>query len=338
MSQTFLSIIFGLALVGIIVFQPNFTRDKEGRSEPPSPQTAPERNFSAALPLAAKFPELANPSYLTAEDNPQFYPIRNWDVPAIELRAKAAVAADLSSERLFYQKNINEFLPIASLAKLMTALVTLENYDLDGLLKISKTAIETEGDKGGLILDEELSVKSLLKIMLIESSNDAAVALAEKIGIQKFVELMNQKARDLNMLQTKFKDPAGLNGGNIASASDLLKLTKHLFAVWPGMVEITRTSDITVFSADNKISHQLKNTNRLIEKTPEIIGGKTGYSDEASGCLLILAQIYPAPLCSAEKCGTGEKNKIITVVLGSPDRFDETEQLINWLKTAYIWK
>ncbi len=328
MSQTFLSIVFGLALLGIIVLQSGFTKNKENRSESPSaPQSQTGSaigNFSFGAPIA----ELVNPSYLAAENNPQFYPIRNWDAPAIELRARAAGAADLSSDRIFYQKNINEPLPIASITKLMTALVALENYDLDGLIKISKKAVETEGDKGGLVVNEELSARELLKIMLIESSNDAAVALAEKNGEldpQKFVELMNQKALALDMRQTKFRDPAGLNGGNISSVSDLLKLAKHLFSLWPGIAEITRTPALTVFSADGRISHQLKNTNRLLEKTPDIIAGKTGYSDEASGCLLVLTQI-------------NEKNKVIAVVLGSPDRFGEIEHLLDWLKEAYIWK
>lgn len=327
MSQTFLSIIFGLALLGIIVFQPVLMKNKENRFQPLTPSNSPNPAV-ANLPLEAQLGEFINPPYLAPENNPKFYPIRNWEVPAIELQARAAAAADLSSDRFFYQKNINDPLPIASLTKLMTALIVLENYNLDGLIKVSKTALETEGDKGGLVLGEELLVRELLKIMLIESSNDAAVALAEKngeLGVQKFVDLMNQKALALDMRQTKFKDPAGLNGGNTSSVSDLLKLAKHLFSLWPGIAEITRTPTATVFSADGKISHQLKNTNQLLEKLPQIIAGKTGYSDEANGCLLILAQI-------------NEKNKILTLVLGSADRFGETEQLINWLKTAYIWK
>lgn len=332
MSQTFLSIIFGLTLVGIIFFQTYFAQKDESRFEASTfqaaPQTASVSDLSADLSSAVKLPEVDNYFYLSVENNPQFYPIRNWDVPAIELQAKAGAAVDLSSERFFYQKNINEPLAIASLTKLMTALVVLENYDLDGLIKISKTAIETEGNKGALVLGEELTVKELLKIMLIESSNDAAAALAEKNGelsVQEFVELMNQKALALDMRQTKFKDPSGLNGGNVSSVSDLVKLAKYLFSAWPEVAQITRTSALTVFSADGKISHQLKNTNQLLGKIPDIIAGKTGYSDEANGCLLIVAQI-------------NENNKIITVVLGSSDRFGETEQLLNWLKAAYIWK
>lgn len=339
-SQTFLSILFGLALIGVIIFQPNLMKNKENRPEPPAPQNH-TGSVIGNLSFDVQLPELVNPPYLNspylaAENNPKFYPIRNWDTPAIELQAKAAVAADLASERIFYQKNINDPLPIASLTKLMTTLIVLENYNLDGLIKISKTAIETEGDKGGLVVDEELSARELLKIMLIESSNDAATALAEKngeLGVQKFVEMMNQKAQTLAMNQTKFKDPAGLNGGNISSVSDLLKLVKHLFSLWPGIAEITRTSTLTVFSADGKISHQLKNTNLLLEKNPEIIAGKTGYSNEANGCLLILTKINPS-----SSLKISEENKIITIVLGSSDRFGETEQLINWLKTAYIWK
>ncbi|MDP1629508.1 MAG: serine hydrolase, partial [bacterium] len=306
MSQNFLGFLFALTLSGIILFQSHLFPVSQNRQDiPVSPAKFPTPfNLEASLPTAVKLPGLP---YLVIEDSAQFFPIRNWNTPSIELEARAGIAADFSSGRLFYQKNIDETLPIASLTKLMSALVVLENYNLDDLVKISKEAIMTEGDKGGLIMDEELSVEALLKIMLIESSNDAAVALAEKIGVQRFIESMNQRASDLNMSQTKFKDPAGLNGGNVSSVSDLLKLARHLFFVWPEIAEITKTQTATVSSVDGKINHQPKNTNKLLGKIPEILGGKTGYSDEANGCLLVLMQI-------------NEKNKIITVALGSPDR------------------
>src|SRR3989344_714296 len=159
-----------------------------------------------------------------------------------------------------------------------------------------------------------------LEIMLIDSSNDAALAFANhKPG---FISLMNQKAKELGLNNTRFSNADGLDdANNHSSALDVSKIFSYLVSKHPEALEIMKINNMVVYSSDGKITHRLQNTNELLEKTDIVIAGKTGYTEKAGGSLVLLA-----------------KGDIITVVLGSPDRFGESEKLINWLKSAYIWE
>jgi D-alanyl-D-alanine carboxypeptidase len=190
---------------------------------------------------------------------------------------------------------------------------------LDEVIKIPLGAVRREGATGDLKSGESITVRSLLNIMLIDSSNDAAFALAGKRT--DFISLMNKKAKELSLANTHFTNPDGLDEpGNYSSALDIEKIFSYLINKYPGALEILKTKNMVVYSADGKIEHRLENTNELLGKVDEVVAGKTGYTDEAGGSLILL-----------------NKNNIITVVLGSPDRFGESEKLINWLKAAYIW-
>src|SRR3989344_3987026 len=110
------------------------------------------------------------------------YPIRNWNSPDPEITAKIAFVFETTRQRILWQKNgLRESQPIASLTKLMTALIVMENAKLDDVFTVSKNAVQTTGEMGGLVVGEELTVKNLLYALLVESSNDAAVALAEGV-------------------------------------------------------------------------------------------------------------------------------------------------------------
>lgn len=266
-----------------------------------------------------------------------YLPVRNWNVPFAEISAKSVLSTDEKAEKVFYQKNSSERLPIASLTKLMTALIVLDNYNLEEKIKISKAAVQIEGEMGGLVVGETLTVRNLLYVMLIESSNDAAFAFAEKIGTDKFVELMNKKAAVLYLKNTHFANPAGFDEkNNYSTAFDLARLASAALN-YPLVWEILRTKEIEVKSEavpDNPnqpiFPHRLINSNKLLDVVPEIVGGKTGYTDLAGGCMILVAQL--------------ENFKVINIVLGADggapflDRFKETEKLINWLKEAYLWK
>ncbi|HEB01574.1 MAG TPA: D-alanyl-D-alanine carboxypeptidase [Candidatus Portnoybacteria bacterium] len=254
-------------------------------------------------------------------------PVRNSAVPDFETEAKAALVLDVGTDKVLYQKNGDEELPMASLTKLMTALVILNKAELTEIVTVSKEAVETEGVSGHLFPGEEITVKNLLYALLVESSNDAAVALSQHISgsVEKFVKSMNQKAKTLGLKKTHFANPSGLDeNGNYSTAYELAQLTDAVLDK-PLIWEMLRTQEIDIQSVDGKTNHHLENTNQLLDKLPHIVGGKTGYTEEA-GRTLILVIGHPT-----------DNHQIITVVLDVPDRFGETEKLVNWVFEAYQW-
>ena len=260
------------------------------------------------------------PTLVVFKDSENTLPKRNWSVPFLELQAQAILAMKTDGSRVYYNKNVETQRPIASLAKLMTALVVLENYDLNEVVEVSSAAVKREGVMGNLRPAELITVRSLLNIMLIDSSNDAAFALAEKR--KDFIFLMNKKVEELGLKNTHFSNVDGLiDQGNYSSALDIAKIFSYLINKYPEASEILKTKNMVVYSVNGKIEHRLENTNQLLGKVDEVAAGKTGYTDKAGGCLILLT-----------------KDNIITVVLESPDRFGESEKLIQWLKSAYIWE
>lgn len=252
-------------------------------------------------------------------------PIRNWSYKEPEILAESAIV--VTGQAVLFEKNPNKILPIASLTKLMTGIIVLENFSLDEIIKVSKESVLTTGDKGNLIRGEELTIKDLLSIMLIESSNDAAMVLAnDAFDYSEFLELMNLKAEEIEMVDTKFLDPIGLNSKNKSTVLDLAKLAKYSLkfsVLW----DILKTPQTTVYSVDNVFVHNLINTNTLLNKFSFLLGGKTGYTDDANGCMLTVSNIK----------GSLGDNYLIIVVLGSDQRETDTENLLVWAKEAHIW-
>ncbi len=255
--------------------------------------------------------------------------------PELDLQVKAAISVKLDesgAENILFNKNINQPLPIASLTKLMTAFVVLENYDLSKEIEITKEAVSQEGDFGKLAIGRIYPVGYLLYPLLMESSNDAAFALAndyEEGGMNrdKFVELMNLASQKMNLENTRFFNSTGLEPEegkittqlNYSTANDLVKLTKELLKK-PLIWEILSTPIYNLYGPE------LKNTNELLfdespDKLTKIIGGKTGYTEKAGGCLLLVLE---------DKKGS----KFINVILGAQSveaRITEMQKLINWL-------
>ncbi len=254
----------------------------------------------------------------------------------LKIDAKAAILVEVgenNNERILFEKNSQKPLAIASLTKLMTALVIFdldETYAPSKLIKITKQAVEQEGRSKykDLTIGGSLSVKNLLYITLIESSNDAAFALTEPIGKQGFVELMNVYAKEIGLENTYFVNPTGLEPDNLdeeknaSTVRDIVKLTKYILKKYPKIFKITTKQSYEVLKPDGTLHHFIpKSTNELLGEIPEIIGGKTGWSPEASGCLLLV-------LDNPEE----EESYFISIVLGTKDRFAETRKLINALR------
>lgn len=310
MKKIFLTLAISVACLGIASFL--FSLD----SKKINPQTEGSISHVARLPSPQE-------TFLTASLNPNFVPVRNWSVEEPDIQAKAAGVFDPKGNKFLYSKNIKEELPIASLTKITTAIVALENLILDDPITISKKAVMTEGENGHLIIGEKLTVRDLLYIMLMESSNDAAVALSN--AINDFVILMNKKAQELELKNTYFVDPSGISRWNYSTIYDLAKLVEYSFdksLIW----QILGIKEVEIYSQDKKFKHYLINTNNLLNDVEQMIGGKTGYTEEAGGCMLTMIKIPDKP---------GEY--LITVVLGSKNRELETKKLIEWINKAYIW-
>lgn len=214
---------------------------------------------------------------------------------ALKLRSKSALIVDSSGNRLFGKETDNAF-PIASITKLMTAMVTLDS----GLPMDEKITITSDDrdllrmSSSRLKVGATLTRKELLLLALMSSENRAASALARTYpgGKEGFVEDMNWKANNLEMFDSEFKDPTGLNAGNVASATDLAVMVKAAYK-YPFIRQATTTvsTKVTPYNKKGKVLRYY-NTNRLVQyKSWAIELSKTGFIKEAGRCLVMQTRI-----------------------------------------------
>lgn len=202
--------------------------------------------------------------------------------------AKSILLIDVPTSYILYSQSPEQKTPIASTTKIMTAIIVLENYKFDEIITVPKEAVQVIGSDIQLRTDEKLTVEDLLNGLLINSGNDAAYALALKMGsIEKFVEKMNSKAQEFGLRNTNFKDPAGLDDTGYSTAKDLAVMTAYALRN-PKFVQITKTKEKTIYSTDGNIKHDLKNSNRLVAEFDYsgAIGVKTGFTPEAGHALV----------------------------------------------------
>ncbi|MFZ5932605.1 MAG: D-alanyl-D-alanine carboxypeptidase family protein [Patescibacteria group bacterium] len=241
------------------------------------------------------------------------------------MSAQAALAIDLDSGVTLYEKNPDSpFLP-ASTTKIITALVAMEYYPLNLVVKVPK--IKVEGQKMGLIPGEEIEVEDLLYGLLVYSANDAAEALAQSFpgGRDLFIAAMNIKTKELNLNHSKFSNPAGLDDGDghVTTARDLIRVAEIAIAN-PIFAKIVATKERMVKSANGKVAHQLTNINELLGSVPGVKGVKTGWTENARENLVTYLE--------------RDGKRIMIVLLGSQDRFGETRELIDWIFASYTWE
>ena len=197
------------------------------------------------------------------------------------ISAEGALAVDLSSGISLYAKNPDAKLLPASTTKIVTALVALDAYPLDRIIKVGKVRID--GQKMGLAMGEEMRVEDLLYGLLVYSANDAAEVLAEGYsgGREAFVNAMNQKARDLSLKNTSFYNPSGLDGnGHVTTPRDLIRVSEVAMRN-PEFAKIVATKEIVVSDISGKTLHRLANINELLGKVPGVLGVKTGWTENA---------------------------------------------------------
>ncbi len=236
--------------------------------------------------------------------------------------ARSAIVYDIKSGEILYGKNIDMQLPIASITKLITALVSENELGSSAIVDISKEDLHTEGDSG-LIAGDYWREGELSDFMLSVSSNDASTALANKAGGgEEFVIKMNRFVKKLGLQSTVLFNESGLDinerkAGGYSTARDIAILLSYMAIVKPEVLEATAFVEFNSVSITG-LKHRAVNTNRIVGSIPGIIGGKTGFTNLAGGNLVI---VFDASI----------GRPIVVVVLGSTrdGRFDDVLKLVN---------
>jgi D-alanyl-D-alanine carboxypeptidase (penicillin-binding protein 5/6) len=241
-------------------------------------------------------------------------------VSAEEIESRAAVVMDAATGRVLYAKNPELRLLPASTTKLMTALVVIEKAKLTDVVTVSPRAAGAPPTRAGLKAGDKVTIETLLYAALMKSANDAAVALAEGVAgsEEEFVRMMNRKALAIGANDTHFINANGLPGkGQYITAYDLSKIMRQAIK-YPVLKEILGTR-ITEISTETGKTMFIKNTNKLLWSDEELLGGKTGYTNQARHCFV----------CFGER----DKDTLVVALLGSPRRellWKETEELMGF--------
>ncbi|WP_185753756.1 D-alanyl-D-alanine carboxypeptidase family protein [Selenomonas sp. AB3002] len=240
----------------------------------------------------------------------------------IKLSADAAIVMEASTGRVIWEKNADERRYPASMTKMMTGLLTLENLSADTEVLISANAAATEDVPMGLLPGEMLSSAELLNGLLMLSDNGAAVALAEQIGgsVSSFAEMMNAKAEKLGMENTHFVNPNGLtNAEHYSTARDMAKLARHVMQNERFREIVGQQKALLRWSIPKNKMLAAENTNELLGKYEGMTGIKTGWTQAAGGCLA----------ASAKQGGL----ELIVIVMHAEtpkDRFKDAEKLLDY--------
>lgn len=248
-------------------------------------------------------------------------PADSTEVPRVDL--PAALLANLDDGQEMFAKDASARRPIASLTKIMTALLVLERRSLDDVVTISGGAVFEEGDYGatsalGLRAGERRSVRELLDALMLQSANDAAVALAIELSgsEDRFVRLMNQRAERLGMGSTSFFSANGLDDRGRSTPRDLLRLVRAAYST-PGFADIVANKFRRIPGAAGGKDRRIQNRNAMLWLYPGSTGVKTGFTAGAGYCLITVAE--------------RDGRRLVAIALGSRDEvFSEAATLLNY--------
>lgn len=243
------------------------------------------------------------------------------EIKVPEISASAFLVADLKSNFVFLSKNIEDSFPIASITKLMTALVATEYINLWREITIQSTDLVFTSYPR-LKIGEKWTGFDLLYPLLNESSNESAKAMARFLGEEHFVELMNKKALSLGLENTYFADTSGASPENISSPADLFFFAKYLYFNRRFLLEISRAK--IHFHLISRNLSDLKNFN-CFKETKNFMGGKVGKTKEAGETILAIFE------ASFKK----EKRPIAIILLNSKEVCGETQKILDWLQTTF---
>ena len=248
--------------------------------------------------------------------------------PELTLNCRAACLIDQNTGTVLYEKNADQQMPIASITKVMTLLLTFEAVEdgkmaMDTLVPVSEHAYHMGGSQIWLEPGEQFTLDEMVKAICVSSANDAAVAVAELVGgsEQGFVQMMNARAAELGMANTTFHNACGLDTeGHLSTAHDVAIMSREILTTCPEVLHYTGIWTDTLRNGQT----QLVNTNKLLKRYNGITGLKTGTTSGAGVCISASA--------------TRDGLNLIAVVLGAPssaDRFDAATTLLDYGFAAY---
>ncbi len=241
-----------------------------------------------------------------------------------DISATSALAVSSKKNKILYAKNPDLKLPPASTTKILTAIVSIKDFNLDEVVEVPEECTLIEGAKMGLFAKEKMNVESLLYGLLVPSAGDAACTLASNhFSSGAFLVKMNELAKKIGLSETNFTNVVGLDsddGSHVSSARDLYLMSKE--AMKNGTFrKIVGTKETTLYSADGMYSHRIVSTNKLLFELPGSLGIKTGTTPMAKEVLVYSYQY--------------KDDEIIIVVMGSSDRFADTKALLKYSIDTY---
>lgn len=257
------------------------------------------------------------------EPEKNYYKI-DQDIKFPRLSSTAYLVADIETGEIIEEKNSDKVYAIASVSKLMTALVALETTVLDQRIVINREAIETLGNQGGFQVGQIVTLENLLHSVILSSSNDATEAIADYSGRNFFLDNMNKKADVLGMKDTEYDDPSGLSSNNVSTAKDLFKLVRYIESNYRQIFDISME---TIYRGEK---HTWYNNNPFAGER-NYRGGKNGYTWAAKHTLVTT---FNMPLEI-----DGSNRKIAIIILQSDDVKEDTNKVLYYLlKNVYFSK
>ncbi len=245
------------------------------------------------------------------------------NIASPELTAQAAIVMEANSGEVIFELNSNLPLAPASATKLLTALTARELYQPISVASISAGAITDT--RPVIKIGQTYTVSELLAALLINSSNTAAFSLAQNDldGFSGFVAKMNQQAKELGLKNTSASNPAGFDDSSQRSTAYELAILLRATLMDPLLRSLLTKSSHQLMTADQTLAGTIFNTHQLLGIDSRIVGGKTGTTDEAGQVLVSMAVIDNQPL--------------VIVVMGSEDRYTDTQKLLDWTEVKYNW-
>lgn len=272
------------------------------------------------------------PDFLNKKENSQVSTLDLW-LPFLQkilpdskrepqISASSALVYDLSNNKILYEKDPREKLPMASLTKIMTAMIAIDYKRSDDRYVVSKKDLVGENVMG-LTSGEVLTLSDLMYGLVLPSGNDSAEVLATNtMDRSDFVKAMNDKAKSLGLKDTNFTNPSGLegDGDQHTTAYDLLVITKNALQHYPLFAKVVATPEYYIESTSEHKAYDLYNETNLLTSYPGVKGVKDGYTDEAGLCLVTYLDY--------------KEHKIIGVLLGSQNRRQEMKDLLDYSLTS----
>lgn len=303
-------IFLSLGFAGILYYSVDIDGKRDGDSVSPLPDflTLSKNN-------QVRFLDLWLPAFAQNKENV----IDNNDITA-----KSALVYDLTSNKSIYEKSASDRLPMASLTKIMTAIIALENKKSDNKYRVTEQDLVGE-DSMGLSEGEIVSFDDLLYGLMLPSGNDASEVLANNhpTGRDGFINDMNRKAESLGLKDTNFVNPSGLQGdGNqYTTTYDLLVITRYALENFPQFAEVVATAEHAIPKTDQHKAFDLYNETNLLTTYEGVKGVKTGFTPEAGLCLVTYLDY--------------KGHKIIGILLNSENRRGEMKILLDYSLKIY---